>query len=144
MFVSNHSTLRSLDILAKSLDASTMRSKIIANNIANAEVPNFKKSEVIFEAALKRNLAQEATNKISFPQLTSSHPQHISAPNTPSYKSITPSIHVDYNSIVNNNGNNVELEEEVIQMTKNQLQYSFIVDRLRNHFTNLSQWIRTA
>ncbi|HZX21107.1 MAG TPA: flagellar basal body protein, partial [Clostridia bacterium] len=45
-----------IDFLTKALDASWKRDEVIANNIANAETPNFKKSVVLFEEILKEQL----------------------------------------------------------------------------------------
>jgi len=41
------------------MDASLIRRDVISNNIANADVPNFKRSVVNFESELKRALNSE-------------------------------------------------------------------------------------
>ncbi len=134
----------SLGILEKSLDATILRNKVIANNIANADVPNFKKSEVAFETALKSNLQMQQKDKAMFPQLKTTHPQHIQSSPLPNFRNIEPRIHLNYNSTVYNNGSNVEIEKEIVELNKNQLQYSFLIDRIRSHFSNLSQWIKVV
>jgi len=37
-------------ILEKSLDVESLRKKVIADNVANVDVPHFKRSEVNFES----------------------------------------------------------------------------------------------
>ena len=37
-------------LLERSMDVESQRRKVIADNIANADTPNFKRSEVTFEA----------------------------------------------------------------------------------------------
>jgi len=41
-------------LLEQAMDVESIRRKIIANNIANVDVPHFKRSEVNFESELKR------------------------------------------------------------------------------------------
>ena len=36
----------SWNMMERSLDASTLRQKVVANNIANVDTPNFKRSDV--------------------------------------------------------------------------------------------------
>lgn len=47
---------KAMDRLNRALDASVLRQSVIANNIANNETPNFKRSEVRFEEYLQREL----------------------------------------------------------------------------------------
>lgn len=45
--------LSSYELIKKSLDDTTARSKVIANNIANINTKDFKRSYVVFEDKLK-------------------------------------------------------------------------------------------
>ncbi len=47
------SGFENIDLLQKGLYAATVRNNVIANNIANVNTPNFKRSEVKFENILK-------------------------------------------------------------------------------------------
>ena len=40
---------RSIDLLQRALDVNTLRYQVSANNIANADVPNYKRTAVNFE-----------------------------------------------------------------------------------------------
>jgi flagellar basal-body rod protein FlgB len=41
-------------LLANALDGSELRNRVTANNIANANTPDFKRSEVLFEEQLRQ------------------------------------------------------------------------------------------
>ncbi|HNL11339.1 MAG TPA: DNA-binding transcriptional repressor EbgR, partial [Turneriella sp.] len=46
-------------LLEKGMDVSQMRHKVFADNIANVDTPHFKRSEVGFEAELRRVIELE-------------------------------------------------------------------------------------
>ncbi|MDH7481897.1 MAG: flagellar basal body rod protein FlgB [Armatimonadota bacterium] len=97
-------------MLAKCLDACGLRQRVIANNIANVETPGFTRSEVAFESRLKEAL--EATSEESA----------ISR-----IEKIQPEIIQDNISPARPNGNNVSIEKEMADMTKNSMQYEALV-----------------
>ena len=39
---------KNLELLTREMDVTTLRRNVIANNIANADTPNFKRSDVNF------------------------------------------------------------------------------------------------
>ena len=45
-----------IDILQKAVGAATLRQKVISDNIANVNTPQFKKSEVQFEELLAKEM----------------------------------------------------------------------------------------
>ena len=50
---------RQVDLLQRSMDTSLLRQNVIANNLANANTPNFKRSVVNFESRLAYALESE-------------------------------------------------------------------------------------
>ena len=52
MFTNNNFG-KSVDILHRSMDASMLRRSVVSNNIANSDTPEFKRTDVNFEAELK-------------------------------------------------------------------------------------------
>ena len=48
-----NSFTRSIDLLQREMDVTSLRYQVTANNLANSEVPNFKRTEVNFESELK-------------------------------------------------------------------------------------------
>ena len=61
---------RSVDLLHRAMDASTLRYQVSANNLANAEVPNFKRTSISFESELKRAIESERDSKDAFQMTT--------------------------------------------------------------------------
>ena len=61
------------------MDVATLRRNVIANNIANANTPNFKRSDVNFESQLKRALDSE---KIDACRSASTSPTRRTSPST--------------------------------------------------------------
>ena len=85
-------------LMKMGLDATELRSRTIANNIANINTPNYKRRYVTFEESLK----SEASNaKIE--------------------------VKVDKDSIVREDGNNVDLENEKVNQAAASLQYNALV-----------------
>ncbi len=140
-FFENNQMLEGVRLLEKGLGAVTMRRKILANNIANVDVPNFKRSDLSFEAELKRNVDLQKKMNEEVP-LQTSHPLHIKQHSYSPQEAIQPRIHTDYNSSMRNDGNNVDIEDEVNKLVRNQLQYSLFIDRLNGHFRNFNNLLR--
>ncbi len=116
---------RSVDLLHRAMDVSTLRYQVTANNLANAEVPNFKRTSVNFESELKRALESEAAAKDAF-LMTVSDPRHIQSEIPVDYRSVEPRRVVDYLSTSKANGNNVDAEQEAMEVLKIQLNYRLL------------------
>ena len=85
-------------LMKMGLDATELRSRTIANNIANINTPNYKRRYVTFEESLK--------NEISNAKIE---------------------VKVDKDSIVREDGNNVDLESEKVNQAAASLQYNALV-----------------
>ena len=71
----NNNFSKTIDLLHRGLSTASLRGTVYANNLANANVPNFKRTEVNFESELKRALATEKQKPVL--ELTLTHPSHI-------------------------------------------------------------------
>jgi flagellar basal-body rod protein FlgB len=100
-------------VLTKSLDATGMRHRVIADNIANVETPGFTRSDVNFEAQLQEALA-------------SSDPESAMR----RVEDMAPEAEQDTLSPAGPNGNNVNIDKEMAGLTKNGLQYDAMVELL--------------
>jgi flagellar basal-body rod protein FlgB len=143
-FFESNGTMRTLAILEKGLGAATMRRQVIANNIANVDVPHFKRSEVIFEAELKRALDYEQSVKADPLPMRTNHSSHFETRRHESFQDVAPREHMDDLSSMRNDGNNVDMEDEVARLTRNQLQYSLMVDRVGGTYRLLNSLVRLA
>ena len=61
-----NSFVNSVDLLHRELDVQSLRYQVTANNIANSEVPNYKKQSVNFESELKKAFAARDNEHNSF------------------------------------------------------------------------------
>lgn len=65
---------KKMDMLEMAINATNVRREVIADNIANADTPFFKRSDVTFEAQLER--AVESEKEPEFPAILTD-PAHI-------------------------------------------------------------------
>jgi flagellar basal-body rod protein FlgB len=96
-------------LLQRALDASWIRNKVISNNIANAETPGYKRQKVQFEQFLS-----DAQN------------------DNPTIK-----IEQDNSGAMRQDGNNVDIENEMAQMAKNNLMYNALIQKITGEFNKL-------
>jgi flagellar basal-body rod protein FlgB len=131
---------KTVDLLQRSMDASVIRREVIANNIANADVPNFKRTTVNFESELKRAL-DSADNKPVL-DLALTNPKHIPNWRELDYQSVQPRRVLDYVSTAKNNGNNVDPEEEMMAALNNQLMYTLMAQAQTFEFGQINLVLR--
>lgn len=119
----------SITSLERGLNYASLQQKAIANNIANVDTPNYKSQEVSFKQFLKKKsdlLQANRTNDRHF-AFTYSSAGTIIAKKNLSY---------------NENGNNVDMDQEMSKLAANQIYYNALTDRLSSKFSSLSNVIR--
>lgn len=121
---------RNVDLLQRTMDAVSLRYQVSANNLANSEVPGFKRSTVNFESELKRAFESEKKAKDGF-QFTRTDSRHISFNTLYDYRDVEPRRVLDYTTTAKPNGNNVDAETEANNILQIQMQY-----RLLSQLTN--------
>jgi flagellar basal-body rod protein FlgB len=131
---------KTVDILHRAMDATLVRRQVIANNMANAEVPNFKRSIVNFESELKRVL--ETGKKKPALELNLTHPKHIPNWKERDYRDVQIRRVLDYTSTYNNNGNNVDPEQELMLATQNQIAYTLFAQAATFEFSQINSVLR--
>ena len=105
-------------ILNKAMDASSLRNDVIADNIANVDTPGFKRREVLFEEKLQRALVGAEQKKLL---LTKTQRRHLQI-GVKTYN-IEPEVLRQNNTTFRNDGNNVDIDFEMAENTKNKLLY---------------------
>ncbi len=130
---------KNLDIIQRELDVSVLRRNVIANNIANSDTPNFKRTVVNFESQLKRALDSEKVKP--FPQLLTDR-RHIPFYKPMDYREVKPRRVLDYLTTAKNNGNNVDIEEEMMNAMENQLLYQTLVQVVSSEFARVNLVLR--
>ena len=137
-FITNTPNIKTLE---SALKVSSLRHRVISNNIANVDTPFFKRSEVIFEDYLKEYLdAKDAsksgtTDKKMDMALTNS--RHISnkMPDTPMFLGAT--VHTVDDLVMRTDGNNVDIDVEMASLTKNSIYYQAVAQRVNGYFSSL-------
>ena len=116
---------RSVDLLSRAMDVNSFRYQVSANNIANSEVPNYKRQTVSFESELKRAFDSEKDTEHRF-QLTTTSDKHIQLDSPYDWRTVEPRRVTDWESTANANGNNVDPEYEAMNIMKIQLNYRLL------------------
>jgi flagellar basal-body rod protein FlgB len=129
-----------MEILTREMEVATVRRNIIANNIANANTPNFKRSELNFESSLKRALDSE-TARQPFPQYLTD-PKHIAFNKPVDWRQVRPRQVLDYLTESKNNGNNVDIEQEGMDSLNNQLMYTTLAQVISSEFQRVNIVLR--
>jgi flagellar basal-body rod protein FlgB len=135
-----NSFAKTVDLVHRGLDVATIRRDVIANNLANAEVPNFKRSEVNFEASLKKALESETQRPALELDLTD--PKHIPNWKVTDYREVQPRRVLDYLTVSKNNGNNVDAEQEAELLVENQMMYSLLAQAVAFEFGQVNSVLR--
>jgi len=110
LFNSNFYTLKS------AMDASMLRQEIHAHNIANAETPGYKRRYVEFESILQKALDEKRV------KLEITNSKHMKALPLP----VRPVVRIDYSTTYRNDGNNVDIDREVVEMVENGMRYQVL------------------
>ncbi len=132
---------KTVDLLHRALDVSSTRYEVTANNLANSEVPNFKRTDVNFETELKRALESEANAKNAF-ALTTTDSRHIKNNTYTDYRTVEPRRVTDYLSTVKANGNNVDAEQEAMNVLKTQMNYQLLTQLQNFQFSQMKVVLR--
>lgn len=135
-----NSFAQSVDILHRAISANTVRRDVIANNIANADVPGFKRTTVNFESELKRAL--EENNRRPALELEQTNPKHFSNSRERDISDVQIRRVVDYSSSYNNNGNNVDPEQEFMLSLQNQMNLMLLMQSVDFEFSQVSRVLR--
>ncbi len=131
---------KTVDILHRAMDASVVRRDVIANNMANSDVPNFKRSVVNFESELKRALDTETERPAL--GLTLTNEKHIPNWRERDYRTVEPRRVLDYVTTAKNNGNNVDPEEEMMLSMQNQMMYTLMAQAQTFEFGQVNLVLR--
>lgn len=119
-----------ISLMEKALDAKWLRNEVIANNIANADTPNYKKTKVIFEDYLRDFLSKN--NRISLSTTNDRHIKKIYSPLT-----LKPVLYREENTAYREDGNNVDVEKEMVELAENSLSYNVLVEQVSKEFSLL-------
>lgn len=120
-------------VLEQALSAASLRQKVISNNIANVNTPEYKKSEVSFE-----DMLQSTINGDKMPMLQT-NARHLS---TQPKGVPAPQVNLIGNTSIRKDGNNVDIDVEMASLAKNSIYYNAVVQQLSSYYSGLKTVIR--
>ncbi len=139
----NSSLMTTNYLLEKSLDTESLRRKVITNNIANVDVPHFKRSEVNFESELMRAVRQKENASNKLPAIMSDE-KHIPFFLERDVRTVQPRINLDYTTSYRNDGNNVDIEKEMVDASKNLMRYNAFVSSMNHNYKMIKMAMKSA
>jgi len=98
------------------------KQKIISSNVANINTPNYKTKDLVFEDQLK-----EATNTLQMKQTNSKHLSTMSS----SLSAVNPRLIEVQGLEEQNDGNNVNLDTQMSEMSKNKILFDAIQSSIK-------------
>ncbi len=150
-------TTRPMEVTTMALDALSARNKLLAANVANAETPNYSRVDLNFEGQLQQivkdlqeNDNSRAANNTAGIRLTENYAnsQNISfnaLKNEPEIlEKFNPEIINTPNNSLDSNNNNVNLETEMAEVSKNGMKYAAVATLQERMFRGLQELIRGA
>ncbi len=121
--------------MEKALDGSALRQKAIAANIANVDTPGYKSIEVSFADQLRDYLKKPG----EVVRLRTTHQRHIQINNASTIKEF---VIRQENTQVRNDGNNVDIDREIVKLTSNEIYYDAISRCINDEFNLLRKVIQ--
>ncbi len=122
-----------INVLDKAADAAWIRNDAIANNIANADTPGYKRQDVAFETELKKALR---TAKYGGTRDSRDTLDKVVA--NVDYRKLDARPYTDNSGYSYRlDGNNVDSDAEGVYLAENQLWYQGLMQSINDEFTNL-------
>ncbi len=115
-------------LLQKELDLFAVRNKAIANNIANIATPGYRRVDVSFQGELSNAIAN-STNDVQLSQ---------------NVEQVEPSIQIDRTNSLDSGANNVDIDQEMAELAKNQLQFKLAARLMSDTFGLIDKSVNGA
>lgn len=121
--------------LEKALDATWLRNEAISQNIANVDTPGYKRKTVIFEDLLNKALEDSKFKGFGADK------GRISISES-DLDEVKPIVMEDNKSLsMRLDGNNVDIDKEMADMSKNTIQYNVLIQRISSSFRSIKSVI---
>ncbi|SFA74149.1 MULTISPECIES: flagellar basal body rod protein FlgB [unclassified Bacillus (in: firmicutes)] len=116
--------------IENALNYSSTKQKVISQNIANVDTPNYKAKDVSFKSIYK-----DAVNSSLHANRTDY--RHFE------FKGGTSSAIINRKDVqYQHNGNSVDLDKEMSELATNQIYYNAMIERMNGKFSTLNNVIR--
>ncbi len=120
-----------INLLDRAADASWMREKSIAHNIANVDTPGYKRKDVEFETTLKRAIIKTKQDDV------------LGAVTNLDAASLQPKVFTDYAGYSYRlDGNNVDIDTENVELASEQIKYQALTQGISQEFSRFKAVIK--
>lgn len=120
-----------ISTLEQAMNYSSLKQKVVSQNIANVDTPNYKAKEVSFKAeydkALMHTFEANKTDRRHFEFKSNGKSSALVTRNNLNY---------------NENGNSVDLDKEMTELATNQIYFNALTERINGKFNSLQSVIR--
>ena len=120
-----------INILDKAADASWTREGLLANNIANADTPGYKRQDIDFQAALKNAMSNYKYMNMD---------QKVNAINLSELNPMVYTDHGHYSYRLDRN--NVDIDTEQVELASEQIKYQALTQSITSEFQRLQTVIK--
>ena len=118
-----------IDYMSRGMSAANLRHEVISNNIANVNTPKFKKSDVVFESLLAKELGLfDEQGKL---EVVRTHDRHMPIPMK---GRAMPEVIMDISTTMRTDKNNVDIDKEMANLAKNQIYFNALAKEMGSHF----------
>jgi flagellar basal-body rod protein FlgB len=112
----------SVNLMQKGANASWLRNEVLSNNIANKDTPGFQRSDVEFESIFNQELTMAGANA--------------------KMEGIEAVIVPDLSDPMTLDGNNVDIEKEMVELARNTIEYYSYINKINSEFRKLDSAIK--
>ena len=120
--------------LTAAMRGASMRQAAIAQNVANADTPGYKRLSVSFEGALADALEQDRASLASARRMEA---PSAFAPRVRAVDTVMPSVTREAGTAVRVDGGNVDPDNEMSELAANQLAYNTVTALLEKRFAQM-------
>jgi flagellar basal-body rod protein FlgB len=121
---------QNINLLTKAMNASWKRNEVISNNIANANTPGFKRTDVKFEELLKDYLDGKTLRG------TTTHERHMPI-GVKNIEQLQYKLEGTEGYSTRRDANNVDIDVEMAELAKNQITFNTLATQINSHFQRL-------
>jgi len=123
---------KTTNALGASINFRQLKEQVASSNIANAETPGYKAKKIDFEEALARAVDLDGMGK-----MTTDHPEQIPVAGGP-IDSVGADVYENPDITVTNDGNTVDLEREMAELSENTIIYRAAVQLINKKLAGLA------
>ena len=124
-----------VQVLDKALDLRSRKLEVISSNIANAETPGYARLRMDFESALREAAAGSESGQVT------THPRHMPSGSADGLESVQARFYREMDQSGIGDRNTVSLDQEMVDLSENQIRYEASIKMLSKKFNMLKMVI---